>query len=53
MKFKIEIWHAFNDYQETEIEAIDAVYALKFAKQMYTTATKINVTQIKKLWNHY
>jgi hypothetical protein len=46
MKFKLEIWHAKNDYEQIEIEAIDAFYALKFAKQMYTTATKINVTKL-------
>ena len=46
MKFKIEIWYSGNEYQEIEIEAIDAIYATKFATQMYPTATKINVKKL-------
>jgi hypothetical protein len=46
MKFKLEIWHSTNEYQETEIEAIDAYYATKIATQMFPNAIKINVQQI-------
>lgn len=46
MKFKIEIWHSTNEYQEIEIEAIDALYATKYAYQMYPTATKINIKKV-------
>ena len=46
MKFKIEIWHSTTEFETIEIEAIDAIYATKFAKQMYATATKINVTKL-------
>lgn len=46
MKFKLEIWHSTTEYQEVEIEAIDAFYATKFATQMYPTATKINVKKL-------
>jgi len=46
MKFKLEIWYSVNDYQETEIEAIDAYYATKIAAQMFSKAIKINVKQI-------
>jgi len=47
MKFKIEIWHSTNEYQEIEIEALDAFYATKYAKEMYPTANKINIKQVK------
>jgi hypothetical protein len=46
MKFKLEIWHDANDYQETEIEAINSFYALKFAREMYPKSLKINVKKI-------
>jgi hypothetical protein len=46
MKFKLEIWHAANDYQEVEIEAIDAFYALKYAKENYPKTLKINIKKL-------
>ena len=47
MKFKLEIWHSTNEFEYKEIEAINALYATKFAKEMYPTATKINLKQVK------
>lgn len=47
MKFKIEIWHSTNEFETIEIDALDAIYANKFAKEMYPTATKINVKKVK------
>ena len=46
MKFKTEIWHSTTEFETIEIEAIDAIYATKFATQMYSTATKINVKKL-------
>ena len=48
MKFKIEIWHSTTEFEVIEIKAIDALYATKFARWMYPTATKINVKQVKQ-----
>jgi len=47
MKFKLEIWHSTTEFETIEIEAIDALYATKFAKEMYPTANKINIKQVK------
>ena len=46
MKFKLEIWHSTTEFEEIEIEAIDAIYATKFATQMYPKAVKINVKKV-------
>lgn len=46
MKFKLEIWHSTTEFETIEIKAIDALYATKFAKEMYPTATKINVKKL-------
>ena len=46
MKFKLEIWHSTTEFETIEIEAIDALYATKFATQMYPKATKINIKKV-------
>ena len=46
MKFQLEIWHSTTEFESVEIEAIDALYATKYATQMYPKATKINVKKL-------
>ena len=47
MSFKIEIWHAANDFEQIIIKSIDTFAALKFAKETYPNALKINIKKIK------